>query len=429
VSGAPQPSPGVRPRGVACVNLGCRVNRVELDDMALELEELGLELVGEDEASAIVVNSCAVTGEAQAKTRKAVRRAAGKPARPLVLVTGCAAVLFAPELEAIGDNVVVEPDKARVAARAAEALGGATPSCAGEEGSVTPTGRTRPGVMVQDGCDRRCTYCIVWKARGPARSVPFEEVVRRVGAQVARGASEVVLTGINLGCYEDGALGLAGLCEGVLRRTGVGRIRLSSIEPDVVGDDLLGLMAHSEGRIAPFLHLPLQSGCDATLRRMGRVYDTSAYREVVRRAREAVPSIALCCDVIVGFPGETDEEFEESLAFCREMGFAHMHVFRYSRRPGTPAAASREQVDPRVSAARATRMRALSEEMRARALASRVGSEELVCVQEDGLGVTGGLYDVLVDDALPPGSLISVRVHGMAAPGLLDARGAAARGA
>lgn len=411
--------------GVACLNLGCRVNRVELDAIAQELEELGCKLVDEGRARVVVINSCAVTGEAQAKTRKAVRHAANLPNRPLVFVTGCAATLFSGELSQISDRVVVEADKASVALRVARVLGATPGGCTeGESSSVTPTGRTRPGVKVQDGCDRRCSYCIVWKARGPGRSLPYEEAVRQVGRQVVRGAQEVVLTGINLGRYDDGSHDLAGLLEGLLSDTEVGRLRLSSVEPDDLSDEVLAVMAGSDGRIAPFLHLPLQAGCDETLRRMGRVYDTAAYRDAVRRARAAVPGVAVACDVIVGFPGESGEAFEESLAFCREIGFSHMHVFRYSRRPGTPAATAPDQVDPRVSASRAARMRELSREMREKAVASRVGEDELVVVQARGRGVTGGLYDILVDEDIEPASLVRVRARGLAGEGVLDGRSA-----
>ena len=383
--------------GVALVNLGCRVNRVELDLMASELERAGVPLVDEGEAAAVVVNTCAVTAEAEAKTRKAVRRAAQAAHAPLVVATGCVASLFADELAALAPNVVVEKDKGRVAALVLEELG--VPSCGvGDAGALaqapTPTGRTRPGIKVQDGCDNRCTYCIVWRARG---------------------AREVVLTGINLGSYrasdERGReLRLPGLLELLLERTDVERIRLSSIEPPDVTPELCSVMAGAGERIAPFLHVCLQSGCDETLRRMARVYRTDLFRRVCETAREAVAGMALGTDLIVGFPGETDDEFERSLAFCREMGFARMHVFRYSRRPGTPAATMPDQVGARESAERSRRARELAAEMRLERARELVGSEDLVVVQYPGRGVSGGLFDVEVDPALPVDSLVRVRL-------------------
>ncbi len=408
---------------VALVNLGCRVNRVELDLMASELERAGARLAGEDEADAVVVNTCAVTGEAEAKARKAVRHAASREGSPLVVATGCVASLFSAELEALAPNVVVEPDKSRVPGLVAERLGLAGEKDAGEGGCAaaqtpTPTGRTRPGIKVQDGCDNRCTYCIVWKARGAARSVSPEEVLRAVREAQDRGAREVVLTGINLGCYRaagaaGGELALPGLLDLLLERTDVGRIRLSSIEPPDVTPELCSVMAAAGERVAPFLHVCLQSGCDETLRRMARVYRTDLFRRVVERAREAVPGLALGTDLIVGFPGETDEEFEASLAFCREMRFSRTHVFRYSRRPGTPAATMPGQVDPRVMAERGRRARELAEGSRLAEARARVGETDLVVVQAPGRGVSGGLFDVVVDPALPVDSLVPVRLIGV----------------
>lgn len=401
--------------GVALVNLGCRVNRVELDRMASELERAGVPLVEEGEAAAVVVNTCAVTAEAEAKTRKAVRRAALLPQAPLVVATGCVASLFADELAALGPNVVVERDKSRVAGVVLAELGvpeGGPCELAAQALAPTPTGRTRPGIKIQDGCDNRCTYCIVWRARGRARSLAPEAVLDEVRAARARGAREVVLTGINLGSYrvEGEGLALPGLLRRILDETDVERVRLSSIEPPDVTDELCDVMAASGERIAPFLHVCLQSGCDETLRRMARVYRTDLFRRVVETARRHVPGIALGTDLIVGFPGETDEEFERSLDFCREMRFSRMHVFRYSRRPGTPAATMPGQVDPHVSAERSRRARELAAGMRLEEARRLVGSEDLVVVQYPGRGVSGGLFDVTVDPALPVDSLVRVRL-------------------
>ena len=436
---------GHAPR-VAVSNLGCRVNRVELDAIAGELVAAGCELVDEESADLVVVNTCAVTGEAEAKARKAVRHAAGLPGHPIVVATGCAASLFADELAALAENVEVEPEKDRVAIRAlshflpddlshfaagagvgartnagergavnqsdasgnpssASAAGGVAPSplAALDIGesvapghAITPTGRMRPGLKVQDGCDHRCTYCIVWKARGRARSLDAADVVSQVRALVSEGAREVVLTGIDLGRYESQGLDLAGLLDRVLDQTEVGRVRLSSVEPAGVTDELLRVMAASDGRVAEFLHVPLQAGCDETLRRMGRPYTVAEYRAIVDRAREAVPHLALACDLIVGFPGETDEDFATSLETCREIGFAKMHVFRYSKRPGTPAADMSDQVAPEVMVERSRAMRDMAAASRHAYASSLVGTEQLVLVERAESGVTGGLVEAHV---------------------------------
>ena len=436
---------GHAPR-VAVSNLGCRVNRVELDAIAGELVAAGCELVDEESADLVVVNTCAVTGEAEAKARKAVRHAAALAQRPQVLATGCVASLFADELAALAENVEVEPEKDRVAIRAlshflpddlshfaagagvgartnaaecgtvnssavsvnpssASAAGGVVPSPfapldIGESvapgHAITPTGRMRPGLKVQDGCDHRCTYCIVWKARGRARSLDAADVVSQVRALVSEGAREVVLTGIDLGRYESQGLDLAGLLDRVLDQTEVGRVRLSSVEPAGVTDELLRVMAASDGRVAEFLHVPLQAGCDETLRRMGRPYTVAEYRAIVDRAREAVPHLALACDLIVGFPGETDEDFATSLETCREIGFAKMHVFRYSKRPGTPAATMEGQAAPEAMAERSRAMREMAAASRRAYAESLVGTSQLVLVERAESGVTGGLVEAHV---------------------------------
>lgn len=417
---------GGRP-GVCLLNLGCRVNRVELDLMASELEAAGAVLVDEAEADAIVVNTCAVTGEAEAKTRKAVRRAAGMPKAPAVVATGCVASLFSAELSELAPNVVVEANKSLVAGRVLDLLGLAAGSVTDEGGLVsapTPTGRTRPGVKIQDGCDNRCTYCIVWKARGRGRSLAPEDVLAGIRAAQARGAHEVVLTGINLGSYHwerDGAsdLRLPGLLDLVMEKTDVERVRLSSIEPPDVTPELCDAMARAGERVAPFLHVCLQSGSDRTLRRMARVYRTDLFRRAVEEARSLVPRLALGTDLIVGFPGETGEDFADSLAFCEEMRFAKMHVFRYSRRPGTPAADFPDQVDPHVMAARSARMRELAGRMRREEAAGLVGTDDLVVVQYPGRGVSGGLFDVRVPEEVPLDTLLPVRLSEVLSDGTL----------
>lgn len=402
--------------GVAFVSLGCRVNRVETDVIVSELRRAGMELVREREADVIVINTCAVTGEAEAKTRKAIRHAAGLPQRPLVIATGCVATLFSGELEALAPNVLVEVDKGAVARRVLDELQieGQTPEGSTEFGTVTATGRTRPGIKVQDGCDLRCTYCIVWKARGRSRSVAVPEVVRQVREACAQGAREVVLTGINLGRYRDEVDGrrlrLPELLETILDQTDLGRVRLGSIEPQDVDERLADVMAASEGRVAPFLHMCLQSGCDETLRRMGRVYDTDLFARRMSLVRERVEHASFGTDLIVGFPGETEQEFAQSLAFCERARFSHMHVFRYSKRPGTPAATMEGQVDALAAARRSAQAQELSQRMRLAEAQALVGSEDLAVVQAPGAGITGGLFDARLDETIPVDSLVPVRI-------------------
>ena len=399
---------------VSVVNLGCRVNRVESDRISAELVSAGFTLVDPDEASLVVINTCAVTGEAEAKTRKAVRHALGRARRPWVIACGCAANLHPDMLETLSDRVVVEPSKVDVVARACSLLGLVNDGDSLDD-AVDPhdlaraLGRSRWGVKVQDGCNNRCTYCIVWKARGPERSVPVPAVLDQVRLAERAGVPEVVLTGVNLGAYDgigagDAHVEIDELVETILQETEIPQLRLSSLEPMDVTDRLLDVMAAHPDRIAPFLHLPLQSGCSATLARMGRPYTAEEFHDLCLRARRRIPAIALSCDVIVGFPGETDAEFSESLAFCRKVGFARMHVFRYSPRPGTAAAVMDDQVPPELKEARGRAMRELARELALADARSRVGTVEFGVV-EDARQVTLGSYHRLRlrggADALP----------------------------
>ena len=427
----------------ACVlNLGCRVNRVECDWMESGLVDAGCLLVEEEDADVVVVNTCAVTGEAEAKTRKAVRHAALLPRRPLVVVTGCSANLFPDQLGALGGSVSVCAEKSDVVRHAlalwashegalaadvhAESLP-ATDVPATDEGPRHGVFRVKRGVKVQDGCDNRCTYCIVWKARGASRCLPYPQILSQVRRVLDEGAREVDLTGVNLGRYagatEEGEpVDLASLIRRlapVVREAGA-TLRASSVEPPEAGGDLADAMAENADVVAPHLHLPLQSGCQRTLERMGRRYTASGFLELVRSLREKLPTLSLTTDVIAGFPGETDEDFAESFALCEEAGFSKMHVFRYSARPGTEAASWPDQVPPEVSRARAAELRNLAARLRVRDMEGRLGSVETVLVErvlDDGTasGTTASFHDFVVPAGAAGGS-------GLRGPGLLRAR-------
>ena len=384
---------------VSVINLGCRVNRVESDRMERDLSQAGFALVDPDDAELIVINTCAVTGEAEAKTRKAVRHALGRAREPLVVATGCAASLHPEALRDLSDRVAVVPSKVEVVSRALKLLG-LEESARGDCEPCEPAFRqARVGVKVQDGCNNRCTYCIVWKARGPERSVPVDAVLEQVRDVEEAGLPEVVLTGVNLGAYDgssanDEHVEIDELLGIILRETSIPQIRLSSIEPMDVSDRLIDRIAESQGRIAPFLHLPVQSGCTATLERMGRPYRAEEFEDLCDRIRRRVPSVALSCDIIVGFPGETDEEFEASLGLCERVGFSRMHVFRYSARPGTPAATMPDQVPPEIMAERSQRMRELAERMARIDAQSRCGTCERAVIEQGRRGTLSSFHRV-----------------------------------
>jgi threonylcarbamoyladenosine tRNA methylthiotransferase MtaB len=401
---------------VAIRTLGCKVNRTESEALAETLLARGV-VLSEDETGAdlVVVNTCTVTGEADAKARKAARHALAASDGPVV-ITGCLAALDAEGLCALSPRVIVEPDKSRIGDAVLDLVGRGCGQAVARPVRSGPGFRTRPMVKVQDGCDRRCAYCIVPDARGLPRSVPAADVIERVRALAAAGAPEVVLTGINVGGYSDGpeVPDLAALVS-LVADLGVGRVRISSIEPLDLTPRLLATLAAS-ARIVPHLHIPLQSGCDATLEAMGRGYDTAAYAETLRLAREALPGLSVTTDVIVGFPGETDHDFDASLDFIEACGFSKLHVFRYSRRAGTPAAARVDQVPARVIGDRAASMRALGDRLAQAHASALVGGRTAVCIErtegDRGWGMSdASLRAEVTGPGLAQGRVLTVAVE------------------
>jgi threonylcarbamoyladenosine tRNA methylthiotransferase MtaB len=368
--------------GVAFKTLGCKVNQVESEDIVLDLLGRGAAIVGEDAASVIVVNTCTVTGEADAKARKAVRHALGAVGAPVVVVTGCMAALSRESLESLGERVIVETDKDRIAGRVIDLL--RPPQSGLDAGPVTPVRsreafRTRAMLKIEDGCDAFCSYCVVPYARGGPKPVLLSRIEAHAAGLVADGVREIVLTGVNVGRYEERGRDLADVVTAVAAG-GVDRLRLSSIEPLDLTDRLLETLARLPAA-CHHLHVPLQSGSDAVLRAMARRYSAAEYEGAVLRAREALPGLALTTDVIAGFPGESDAEARETLDFCRRLGFAKLHVFRYSEREGTPAASMPGRVDPRVRATRATALRQLDAELQRSFAQAHDGAEVEVLIE------------------------------------------------
>ena len=391
-----------RPRSAAIVNLGCKVNQSEMEAAARLLREAGIPLVDPDRAADLVlVNTCTVTATADEKSRSAVRRARRANPDAQVVVTGCS-VQVGPQAFATVDpdaRLVGNDEKAAFLAEleallhldgdAPGPIAGALPTLSGAEAvAASPLDgvtddraaveRTRAFVKVQDGCSFYCTYCIIPRARGAERSLPPDAVVADVRRALAAGHREIVLTGINIGTYDGGwserghrgthtasALTLAGLVRRILDDTPVERIRLSSIEPQHIDDELLAAWVDGAPRTLPHVHLPLQSGDDGVLRRMGRRYTSAEYAATVARVRAAIPGVAVHADVIAGFPTEDDAGFERSIRFIRGLEPAGLHVFRYSARPGTPATRMAGQVDERTKKARAGALLALSVEAKA----------------------------------------------------------------
>ena len=390
-------------------SLGCRLNQAEIQGMARQFAAAGWAVVEEPEAADVcVVNTCVVTVQAERKSRHFLRtlRRANPEAR--IAAVGCYPTL-APEKVAAAPEVdwaVPNAEKDRMVALAVDEMGrrtqaAPTPSIGpGEDTGETysPSFRTRAFVKVQEGCENHCTYCIVRQLRGAAYSRPTGEVVGEVEQHNAAGYQEVVLTGVNLGAYGRDlgmARGLEDLVTALLNQTSLPRLRLSSLEPWDLDEDFFSLW--EDPRLCRQLHLPIQSGCDEMLRRMGRRNTTAEFARLVEAARGAIPDLALTTDVMVGFPGEDEAAFAESMAFVERMEFARLHVFRFSSRPGTPAVKLPGRVGHRVSRERARRMRVLGKRM-ARAFRERFVGEEMEVLWEHRR--PDGRYHGLTDNYL-----------------------------
>lgn len=338
--------------------VGCRLNQSEIETLAREFRRRGDEVVTRaEDADLVVVNTCAVTREAARSSRQVIRRAHRDNARAEIVATGCYAHLkpaMVAQLPGV-TQVVNNLDKDSLVSMVAQDPLDVEFEREPLERSIyaSALSRTRAFVKVQDGCDNRCTFCVTTIARGPGRSRPQAAIVEEVQTLAAAGYQEAVLTGVHLGSYghdHGSAEGLFDLVRAVLAETDIPRLRLSSLEPWDLSPDFFTLW--QDPRMCRHLHLPLQSGCDATLKRMARRTSQRAYRSLIQAARQAVPGVAISTDVIVGFPGETDAEFEISRDFIREMDFMKLHVFRYSSRPGTAAARMPGHVDDATKRAR-----------------------------------------------------------------------------
>lgn len=384
-------------------SVGCKLNQSEMETMARQAASAGHQIVAlPAEADTIILNTCSVTHTADRKSCQLARRLhRANPAARIVL-TGCFAELFQPQAAALpGVQLVVgNQAKEQLPDLLSTLDGPAGHPASARPFEEVPRLRTRAAIKIQDGCDNACTYCAVRVARGPQRSRPQEEIIAQVKERLAAGYQEIVLTGVHIGAYgrdqgrQDGT-SLWGLVQEILAQTAVPRLRLSSIEPWDI--DPANLELWRDPRLCRHLHLPLQSGNDDVLRHMGRRYTTVAFKELVEAARRVVPDIAITTDVIVGFPGETEEQFCQTMEFVEAMRFARVHVFPYSRRKGTLAADMPGQLNP---ALKRERCRALSLVAGQSALAFRTQFlGEVVAVlweTQDAAGTWAGLMSQYV---------------------------------
>lgn len=395
--------------------LGCKVNQYESEAIAELFAEKGYEIVGiDEEADVYVINTCTVTNFGDKKSRQLIRKVKRQNENAIVAVVGCYAQTAPKELmEIAGVNLVIgTKDRAQIVEMVEQ-----YDRANGVENHVSDimkervfeplsiqklANRTRAYLKIQDGCSQYCSYCIIPYARGPIRSREPQEVVAEVKRLAENGFKEVVLTGIHVASYgkDRRDTSLLDILKQVHEVEGIERIRFSSIEPNVVTEEFAQTMA-ALPKVCDHFHLSLQSGCDKTLKEMNRKYDTEKYRQAAVTLRKYLPKVALTTDIIVGFPGETEEDFRESYAFAEEIGFAKIHVFPYSPKRGTPAAARKDQLLNAVKVERSHTLIQLSDKMAAEFLADAVGTDAEV------------LYERAVGDGIYEGHTTNyMKVHG-----------------
>ncbi len=417
------------PRGFHTITLGCKLNQFDTAAVEGELSLRGFESEEDlSRAVVVVVNTCTVTGKADAEARKRIRQVRRANPDCKLLVTGCYAELDAEAIRSMQDVDVVfgNRDKARLPAILDELGLGARPAPdRGCDGALdVPQAlhfgeRSRAFLRVQEGCRLACSYCVIPQVRGPSRSVPPEQVEEAARRLFERGYREIVLTGVNTGDYGrdlSPRIDLAALLHRLLEGAGPNRIRLNSLEPLTVTDSVIQLMA-ADPRLCPHLQIPLQSGSESVLRRMRRNYTLEAYRTRLASLRRAVPHVGLGADVIVGFPGETDDRFEETYRFIADSPLNYLHVFSWSPRPGTPAAGYEDRVHGATVRRRSTRLRQLADRLSLQFRNGFVG-ETLDAValgrrRSDGRlrALTGNFIEVVLDEtSAVPGRPLAVRI-------------------
>ena len=415
---------------VAFHTLGCKVNQYDTQAMRERFEEAGFHTVDfEDRADVYVVNTCTVTGTGDKKSMQTIRRCHRNNPDAAIVVTGCLAQRAADELKLPGVRLVLGTQRrGEVVQLLAQALEQDCALIAVETLRQAPfehltvhahEGHTRATMKIQEGCDRWCTYCIIPSVRGPIRSRPLDEIRAEAQSLAAAGFKEVVLTGIHLTSYgreQHGAITLLDAIRAVHEVEGIERIRLGSLEPVIVtGAFVQGIAAMP--KVCHQFHLALQSGSDTVLARMRRRYTSGEFLAACAMLRGAFEDCALTTDVMTGFPGETEEEFAQTVDTCQRAGFARMHVFPYSEREGTKAAAMAGSVPRHIREERARQLIAVGKELERAALEGRIGRTDEVLVEEidaqgRGTGYTGGYMRVHVQGA-QPGEIVRVRITGI----------------
>jgi len=398
---------------VFITTLGCKVNQYESASFKASFTDAGVQIVGKNEpADIVIINSCTVTGSASAQSRQTIRKMARQNPKAKIIVTGCYAELAADELakdeELAGrDYTLIGNSKKDILVDAAlEDYEATTKIILGSiknakeicELPVRKFGeRSRAYLRIQDGCESFCSYCIVPYTRGPSRSLTPEKVIEQAHIFEREGHKEIVLTGIHIGYYGRDLTGdnnIVTLIDQLTLATPEVQYRISSLEPIEITDDLLQLMV-ARPNIQHHLHIPLQSGHDVILKRMNRRYNTTTFKEIVEKCRTYLPDAAIGIDILAGFPGETDQQFDEAIDFLQNLDFTYLHVFPYSIRPGTPAATYPDQVEKNIKEQRVAKLRELSDYKRDTFYQKQLDQKVTVLVegQRDDTGLLKGFSD------------------------------------
>ena len=411
----------------AVYTLGCKVNQYETQALETMLRQRGFEPADRD-ADVVIVNTCAVTAESGRKSRQAIRRLQSQNPGALTVVCGCFSQLEPDEVAALGADILFgSGDKHELADAIEKALPARMVDDPFQRRVFEPlpagavSGRTRAMLKIEDGCDNFCTYCVIPYTRGRVRSLPPADCAAQAAQLAAEGFAEIVLTGIEIASYGKDLPGkpcLADAVEAVAKAVPGVRIRLGSLEPTAVTEEFCQRLA-ALGNVCPHFHLSLQSGCDDTLRRMNRKYDTAAFLAVCDRLRRAFPGCALTADLICGFPGESEADFEATLAFLEQCGFYHVHAFPYSVRPGTKAAELPGQLSRAEKEERVRRAGTVIDRLRQTYLASRVGAVEQVLFENAHAGHSGAYCPVRISGTARRGTVKNVRITAVSGDGLL----------
>ncbi|MCC0657101.1 MULTISPECIES: tRNA (N(6)-L-threonylcarbamoyladenosine(37)-C(2))-methylthiotransferase MtaB [unclassified Clostridioides] len=417
---------------VAFYTLGCKVNQYETEAMLELFEKDGYEQVNSEEyADVYVINTCTVTHMSDRKSRQYIRRVKKKNPDAIIAVVGCYSQVSPEEILDIeevnlvmGTNdrrKIVEEIRRIDASKKVSTVDDIMKVKAFEEIEISQTnGKTRAFMKIQDGCDRFCTYCIIPYARGRVRSRDIDSIVDEVKKLAKNGYKEVVLTGIHVASYgkdlKDKDIKLLDVIKQINEIDAIERIRLSSVEPILFTDEFVNEVLKME-KVCPHYHLSLQSGCDETLKRMNRRYTTEEYKTIVDRLRDKIPNVAITTDVIVGFPGETNEEFKQTYNFLKDIELSQMHIFKYSPRKGTPAATMENQIDPQMKHFRSEQLLNLSKENFSKFATKFIGSELEVLFEQNiegnkFEGLTSNYIRVVVEsDKNIQGQILKVKIN------------------